>query len=36
VVAGGLKCELLESLARRFPAEGIKMPPIQQVISKVN
>ncbi len=33
VIAGGLKCDLLEAIKRRFSAAGIKIPPVERVIT---
>ncbi len=32
LVAGSLKCDLLEDIKKRFSAQGIKIPPVQRVI----
>jgi small conductance mechanosensitive channel len=36
LAAGALKCDLLEAIKRRFSAAGIKIPPVERVITVKN
>jgi small-conductance mechanosensitive channel len=36
LIAGALKCDLLEAITKRFFTAGIKIPPVQRVITVKN